>query len=281
LTSLDLSYAGWSLSLRPELGGSISTLRHQNRDVLRATPAGATDPLETACFPLVPYANRIANGRFTFAGQNYDLPRNAPGQDHPLHGVGWNCAWSTGGQDDRSVTLLHSHVADVTWLWNYAAEQRFELSEKGLHITLSVENRDTRSMPAGLGFHPYFPATPKTLLQFEAHSVWLADAAMLPTQSAAVDHFADWSVGETVQRTSLIDNAYAGWIGVARIEGPFGALELTGEGTPFLHVFMPPNADFFCAEPVSDMPDALNRAASLAVLAPGQSRRITMALTLA
>jgi aldose 1-epimerase len=281
LTNIDLDYAGWSLSLRPELGGSISTLRHRDRDILRPTPLSATDVLQTACFPLVPYANRIANGRFSFAGQDHHLPGNASGQYHPLHGVGWKRAWNVGAQDEASATLLHSHVAHAAWPWSYAAEQRFELSEDGLRIVLSVENRDTSAMPASLGFHPYFPATRDTRLTFEAQSVWLADAAMLPTVTAPVDHYADWSAGETVQRASLIDNAYVGWSGKAHIETPLGALDLAAENTPCLHVFMPPGADFFCAEPVSDMPDALNRAETVTILAPGQSRRIIMALTLA
>jgi aldose 1-epimerase len=278
LSQINLSCAGWSLTLRPDLGGSIATLRHDGRDILRPTPATATDPLESACFPLVPYANRIANGRFSFDGRACHLPTNHPGQAHPLHGIGWKSAWTVSGQDEHSATLIHSHNADENWPWTYAAEQHIELSERGLRITLSVENCDTRPMPAGLGFHPYFPATPETCLQFEAKSVWLADAQMLPTQTAEAAHFADWSTGETVQRTSLIDNAYADWCGSAHIEAPFGSLELTGENTPLLHVFMPPGADFFCAEPVSDMPDALNRA-KVTTLKPGQSRRISMTLT--
>jgi len=275
-----LDHAGWGLALLPELGGAISSLRHDGRDVLRPTPAGARDPLEAACFPLVPYANRIAHGRFAFDGQDYHLPLNADGQPHPLHGVGWQRAWEVGAVDLESATLHHRQAADVDWPWSYAAEQHFRLSERGLQVTLSVTNRDPRPMPAGLGFHPYFPASPDTRLTFDAESVWLADAEMLPTDPAEVAHLADWSAGDAVQRTCLIDNAYAGWSGQARIDAPFGTLHLTGESTPYLHVFMLPGADFFCAEPVSDMPDAPNRTPGMTALAPGETRQIGMALTL-
>jgi aldose 1-epimerase len=275
-----LGHAGWSLTLLPELGGAIGSLRHAGHDVLRPTPADARGPLETACFPLVPYANRIAGGRFVFDGQDYHLPRNADGQAHPLHGVGWQRAWEVAAVDARSVTLRHEHPGDGDWPWAYAAEQEFRLAQDGLHLSLSVTNRDSRPMPAGLGFHPYFPATADTRLGFEAQSVWLADAEMLPTAPAAAAHFADWSAGDGVRRTSLIDNAYAGWSGEARIASPSGTLRLTGDGTPYLHVFTPPGEDYFCAEPVSDMPDALNRAPTVTVLAPGQTRRIAMSIGL-
>jgi aldose 1-epimerase len=90
---LHLESGDWRLALQPELGGTIAALTYQSRDILRPTLAGATNPLETACFPLVPYANRIADGRFLFAGETYALPRNMEGQDHPLHGVGWIRGW--------------------------------------------------------------------------------------------------------------------------------------------------------------------------------------------
>ena len=47
-----------------------------------------------ACFPLVPYANRIANGRFAFAGDEVQLRRNWDRDPHPLHGQGWRSAWT-------------------------------------------------------------------------------------------------------------------------------------------------------------------------------------------
>ena len=64
-----LAASDWTTVLRPELGGSVASLTWKGRDVLRPTPAEATDPLQTACFPLVPYANRIAGGRFAFGGR--------------------------------------------------------------------------------------------------------------------------------------------------------------------------------------------------------------------
>jgi len=50
----------------------------------------------------------------------------------------------------------------------------------------------------------------------------------------------------------------------------------------WLHIYAPPGEDFFCVEPVSHRPDALNAADPAAegvrVLAPGKSHSIAMTL---
>ncbi len=277
---LHLEAGDWQVALQPELGGTIAALTYQGRDILRPTPAGATNPLETACFPLVPYANRIADGRFVFVGESYVLPRNMDGQDHPLHGVGWLRCWEVQASDAASAVLIHTHEADANWPWSYRAEQHVSLDGSGLRVSLSVQNTTDRAMPAGLGFHPYFPATDDTRLSFDAKSVWLADDDMLPTERTGTNHFADWSKGETVARSSLIDNAYEGWSKDATIATCNDTITLSGEGTPYLHVFTPPGLGFFCAEPVSDMPNAFNLA-DPTILALGETRTIAMGLTVA
>lgn len=275
-----LAHAGWELELQPALGGSVAAFRRHGADIFRPAAAGADHPLLTACFPLVPYANRIADGRFSVGGEAYALPRNVQGQDHPLHGVGWLTAWTVETADGRHATLGHRHYGDEHWPWAYAAEQRFALDDDGLRITLSVTNRDARPMPVSLGLHPYFAKARVDRLQFTAEGVWLVDAGLLPTERAPADGLGDWAGGDTVDRPALIDNSYAGWAGEAIIARDDGDLRLTGEGTPFLHLFVPPGQDFFCVEPVTAMPDALNRTPPV-MLAPGEVCAISMTVTTA
>ena len=61
---------GARLALAPGRGGAIHEFKWRGRDVLRPTPLGlGDDPLDTSCFPMVPYVNRVAQGRFEFAGR--------------------------------------------------------------------------------------------------------------------------------------------------------------------------------------------------------------------
>ena len=54
-----------------------------------------------ACYPLVPFSNRIANGRLVFDGQRFKLEPNWPGVRHPMHGEGWAHAVGRGAHDGQ------------------------------------------------------------------------------------------------------------------------------------------------------------------------------------
>lgn len=275
---MKLEAHGWALELLPELGGAVGALRHAGYDVLRPIPADARDPLETGCFPLVPYANRIAEGRLVFEGQEHRLPLNFGEHPHSLHGLGWQAEWTMAEAGADHATLTHAHEGGAGWPWAYRAEQRFELARGRCTITLALTNLADAPMPAGLGLHPYFPCDKATRLTARAERVWLADATMLPTVAAPAPYFGDWLAGAPVAGDALIDNAYAGWDGVARIEQRWGSIELRAEGASVLHLYRPPGTGFFCAEPVSHLPDAVNRG-GMDVLGPGETRTLAMTLS--
>ena len=88
-----LQAGGLALELAPEVGGSVASFTADGRPVFRSTPEGYGDVLQAACFPLVPYSNRVFDGAFAFRGREVRLARNNPPQRHPLHGLGWRSAW--------------------------------------------------------------------------------------------------------------------------------------------------------------------------------------------
>src|SRR4051794_16374888 len=85
------------LELKPSIGGSISAFEWIAGDCARPILRECNSPLENvldaACFPLVPYANRIRGGRFTFRGHEVRIAPNMPGDPSPLHGQGWLNPW--------------------------------------------------------------------------------------------------------------------------------------------------------------------------------------------
>jgi aldose 1-epimerase len=265
----------WALEAAPERGGAILSLTLGGRDVLRPTPAVIADPFDVACFPLVPYANRIAHGAFAWDGETIRLPSNHPNQLHPLHGIGWLRSWSVIASSATSIAMRMTHSGDETWPWAFTAEQRLDLSSTGLTATLDLVNDDDRTMPVSLGFHPYF-AMAETLT-FNAKEVWLTDNQMLPTRRAAADALGDWASGGALTRPDLVDHCFVGWQGRASVARDDATIVLAADGAPALHVYVPPGQDFFCAEPVTAMPDAVNRGEA-ATLAPGERFRVVMTI---
>ncbi|AMK16596.1 aldose 1-epimerase [Sphingobium sp. MI1205] len=270
------------MSLAPDRGGALLAWRIGGEDMLRPAPVDARDPLAMASFPLVPYANRVANGRFAFGGRNYCLPRNFGDHPHSLHGLGWLSRWEVQAAGPDSATLCHDHPGSDAWPWPYSATQRIELTGRGLTISLVLRNDATGTAPVGLGFHPYFPISRASFLQFEAAGLWLSEPPdHLPLALAPADGLGDWSTGAAAKGTSLIDHYYAGWDGVAILsDHARRRLTLTATGARGLHVYRPPDAGFLCLEPVSHMPDVINRPDGMDELEPGQSRMLTMSIAL-
>lgn len=233
-----------------------------------------------ASFPLVPYANRIAEGRFDFDGANYRLPLNFGDHPHSLHGFGWQAKWTAKATGATTAQLVHDHGGDAGWPWPYRAEQQVALTALQLSISLSLFNAGDRPMPAGLGFHPYFMADAATTLRFGARSLWLSTPDMLPDREAPAGALGDWSRPAIVRGDRLIDNVYGGWDGAATIERGDGLrLTLTATGADWLHVYRPPGSADFCLEPVSHMPDAIHRG-TMPILPPGDTASLSMTIAI-
>lgn len=275
----------WRATLRPELGGAVASLSWRGRDVLRPTPEAADDPLQTACFPLIPYANRIDQGRFVFEGREVRLTPTPGFEPHTLHGDGWRRPWTVEAEDDRSTTLVLEHPRG-DWPWRWSARQAVVLDEAGLTITLSMTNTDDGPMPAGLGLHPWFIRPEDGRLMLEAEAVWRVDERLIPTDLAPPAAVFDWAEGPRIEAAPFVDNAYDGWNGIARIadESRMVTLEASANAR-WAHVYAPRGEGFVCVEPVTHRPDALNapagEASGLIVLQPGETMVISLRITAA
>lgn len=245
--------------------------------------------LDVACFPLVPFSNRIADGRFVWQGNGQDkaiaLPPNAPAVDarHPLHGYGWLAAWDVADAGADRLRLVHAHEDDV-WPWPYRAELDFTLDAEGLTVRLSLTNLGAEAMPAGLGFHPYFPRTETTRYCGLHRGEWHGGDDPLPVTLDQRTAAIDWWDGKPVW-TRPVDTIYAGREGLLEITWPERRLAATIAPTanlPFTTVYVPHDADWFCVEPVSHLTDAVNRRdpdAPMPLLEPGETAATEMRIS--
>ena len=264
------------LVLAPEVGGAIAAFTVAGHDVLRPKVDGVTDALLTASFPLVPFCNRIPNGRFTFEGREVVLPPNLGDHPHALHGQGWRAAWTLEKTEGGEAVLSYDHPAG-DWPWAYRAEQRFVLGETSLRVELTVTNTSETAMPAGLGFHPYFPARADETLTAANDGVWMIDADVLPTVHHAGAWGPDWAAGAGVAGHDLIDHCYTGWNQRAVLSAPgqAGAMITASEECRWLHIYVPPGEGYLCVEPCASRPNPFGEGdTGMVTLQPGESRSI-------
>lgn len=263
--------------LAPSAGGSIASFSRvwheggREREVhwLRPADAGAVaarNPSAMASFPLLPFCNRIRDGRASFQDREIRFPPNHPAGNspHPLHGIGWQRPWEVESSDAGRAVLTLRVPASEAWPWAFSACQVFTLEPDRLTVDMTLANEDSATMPAGIGHHPYFPHYPGTRLTTGTRAMWQADAEVLPTRLEPGGPVPLLREGVELSRLDL-DNNFVGWERTARIDWPADAhgptRSLVIEAAPPLDYFVlycPRGYPFFCAEPVSQCTDWLN-----------------------
>ncbi|MEQ8857498.1 MAG: aldose 1-epimerase [Pseudomonadales bacterium] len=285
---LHLRHGPFELDLAPEVGGSVAAFRAHGVDLLfndERARRGVDDVLGMSAFPLLPFCGRIAGSRFEFAGRRVELPGNLPPEPHAIHGHGWRDAWTTEWSTHSSAALRFEHPADA-WPWRYEARQTLTLDRHGLSVELELTNLDAAEMPAGLGWHPYFPRRDAALAA-DVRNIWPSGADMIPAGAAALDDACDLRRPRAVAGLAL-DDAFGAGPGGATLIWPDRTLALSAEPPlGFLVVYTPAGRDTFCVEPISHVPDAVNSALApaltgLRVLGSGRSlaTRITLSVEL-
>jgi aldose 1-epimerase len=257
------------LILDPERGGAIREFDWRGKAIFRPTAVMAgDDPFDMACFPMVPFVNRVAHGRFRFGGRAVQLARNWSEDPHPLHGHGWRARWAVVAASASGATLRFDGGADE-WPWRYRCEQRFQLLPDELAVELSIENLSDAPMPAMLGLHPYFREAARAQLQAQLPRVWMTDSAALPLQETPTPTAWQVDPARAIHAVPL-DHCFSGWNGVATLLWPDRTVTIRATHCGHLHVYAPAGKDFFCIEPQSAVPGALGRDAGEAkVVAPG------------
>jgi aldose 1-epimerase len=292
---IELRSGAAAVDVLPEVGGAISSYTWRGRPVLRPMPASALATRNvglSACYPLVPYSNRLRNATLSFQGRDYALERNFGTHAHAIHGVGWQREWAVAFAEPAraQLTLAHDPRGDGarSWPWPFCATQTFELSSLDatavLTMTLTLDSTGVQPFPFGLGWHPFFAADAATTVGFGAQAVWENDATQLPVRRIAVP--AAWPFADARPLGGLaIDNVFTGWSGRADVTNASTGVQATlaaDRACGFLVVYAPPRANFIALEPVTHETDAFNRSAAGAsdvgfrTLAPGRGFSCTM-----
>ena len=276
------------LGLVPQLGGGIAAWQWLRApapvDLWRPWRGDSDDRYTLASFAMLPWSNRISGGGFTHDGRFHAMQPNRDGEPYPIHGDGWLQPWQVTRVDGaHAVMHLHSRHAGGS-PYAFEAEQRLRLVDGGLEQSVSVTHVGPEPLPYGLGLHPWFPRTAATRLHAHVDGVWLSGRDPIPTaHTLRLPSSWDLRTGAPMHG-ELIDNAYTGWDGRARIEWPERALclelEVLAIDTPlgleapaYCLVYRPPQGDAFCFEPITQPIDAfhLQGRPGLVTLAAGQT----------
>jgi aldose 1-epimerase len=271
-----------------EVGGGLRELRLGDRPLLAGYPPdqmcdGARGQL------LVPWPNRIAGGRYSFLGDDLQLPLTEPENGAAIHGL---LRWANFSLVDRTADSLQLgyrlHPQDG-WPFRLDFTVGYTVRPGGLTVRMQATNSGDGPCPYGAGAHPYLhPAAPsidQCELELPADVYFDVDEQKIPTGRRPV-------AGTTLdfrRRRSLagvqLDRAYTGLRrdgdGRARtyLFTPGGRLALwVDEQFDYLEVFTGDSLPDpsrrrtgLGLEPMTCAPDAYRNGDGLVRLAPGET----------
>ena len=229
-------------------------------------------PHRGGCFPMAPWPNRIAGGRFSFDGKEWTVPVDSP--PNAIHGRLTNVPWQVVARTARVVELTARF--DDTWPWLGKAWQRIELTRTGLRLKMEVRS-ERQPFPAGCGWHPWFRADVVGATEVRpsvpaATRYVLKD--QLPTGETVVPQ-GDFVLDGRPVGDRHLDDCYTGIDGAITIDWGTFAMSMTAiSEQPHVTVFTPGYA--VCVEPQTCVADAFNLAArdvpnvGFAVATPGR-----------
>ena len=109
---------------------------------------------------LFPFPNRIKNGSYTFEGENYQFSINESSRKNALHGFlhkkSFSYSDNTILENQASISFVYeSEKNQKGYPFHFVFSVRYILNHQGLHLEVTVINKDTVTFPVGYGWHPY------------------------------------------------------------------------------------------------------------------------------
>jgi aldose 1-epimerase len=198
--------------LRATITGVAAAIRTLSIDGVDLVPSYGEDqtPPFGAGIVLVPWPNRIRDGRWSHDGVDHQLAITEPKYHNAIHGL---LRWTEYREVERtrdSITLAATVYPQLGYPYLLATAVRYELVADGLKVTHYLENQGGAPAPVAVGTHPFVKIggvrTDDLTLRLDAASHIEVDDRLLPTGEVPVDGSVwDFREGRRVGDVSLDD----------------------------------------------------------------------------
>ncbi len=279
-----------------EVGAYLREYAVGDRDVIHPFPEDSLPPAGNGGV-LVPWPNRLRDGKYTYEGVEYQLPITEPERGTALHGLALWQRWTVTEHTESAVTLELPLVPTPGYPFPVRFALTYSLSDGGLMVHLVAANEGTRTAPYGVGFHPWLSPGGADLddctLRMDAATRVTVDDRLLPDGTEPAQGPLDFRTPSTLRGVAL-DDAY---VDVSRDEQGLAWIQLAAPDGRTAAVWMDESMDTFqvctgdelvpaanrtgvAAEPMSCIADAFNSGDRLVHLQPGARHEVTWGATL-
>lgn len=273
-----------------EVGGGIRSYENGGRPVLESySPTAICDGAHGAL--LIPWPNRVADGRYQFDGQTHQLALTEPEQHHAIHGLMRWRAWTEQDHQPHRVELATRLYPSSEYPFQLDLRVGYELGPGGLVVTIAALNSGHTACPFAAGQHPYLSPGDGPIdactLEVAAETRIVTDDRQIPVGSEPTRGGADdWSKPHAIGNRRL-DDAFTdlvrdgegrAWVRLGAPDG--GTVELWADRHfPVMQVFTGDTLEpgrrrrGLAVEPMSAPANAFQSGQGLVRLEPGQEWR--------
>jgi aldose 1-epimerase len=238
--------------------------------------------------PLMPWPNRLRDGRYEWAGSTQQLPLTEPETGTAIHGLVRWANWSVLERAEASIAMGYRLYPQPGWPGTLDLRIEYRLDDAGLTVTTTALNAGSGPCPFGAGFHPYIGMGVDRVdgleMQVPAHRRLQSDERGLPTGWTPVAGGAS-----DYRQRRLIDSAQLDdcFTDLERGEDGLARVAIAAAGRPatvwldrafeYVMVFtgdtLPASSRRrgLAVEPMSCPPDALRSGEGLVTLGPGDA----------
>lgn len=281
---------GEYVTILPSLGGRVHEIvlrAGKKRFSILESPQTAAEVIENKHFAgvkLIPFAGRIVDGEYKFGGTSYKLRANSSG-NFAIHGFvadkRFQITKSTARPNHASVVLSYAHKGTTKgYPFKFLVRLTYTLRDSTLACTTEIHNIDSRPIPIGDGWHPYFKTSGsigKMLLSLPSHAV----VEVTPTFKVPTGEAIKASRGRNLialsrkEMDSVFDFGGKRRRVTTKLIDPKLKLEIqlwqeSGKGNyRYLVIYRPPTGSSVAIEPWTCAPNAYNNNMGLIVLKPG------------
>lgn len=240
---------------------------------------------------LIPWPNRVRDGRYSFAGKRQQLALTEPANGNAIHGLVRWANWQAESTEPARVVMTLRLHPQPGWSGSLDLSMTAELSASGLTVTTRARNSGGVEVPYGTGAHPYLTVggdrVDSATLEVPAGRFAAPDDRGIPVDPRPVDG-TDYDFREGRRIDDLVlDTAYTDIVrdpdGMWRVrlkdrESGSAATVWADETHPWLQLFTGDTLPAgkarvgLAVEPMTCGPDAFNTGEGLLVLAPGEGQ---------
>lgn len=271
-----------------EVGGGLRLYQVGERPVIQAYDKGSVcDGAHGA--PLIPWPNRLADGRYSFGGEDHQLPIDEVEKSNAIHGLLRWRNWEAEQSSEHQVVVSTRLHPMQGYPFSLEVSITYRLSRAGLEVETTARNFGDHPLPYGSGQHPYLSPGEGTIdschLELRAGRRFLTDARQLPLGSELVagtefDFFEPRPLGSLAIDSAFTDLARDGegraWVHLGGNDGATASLWVD-EHYPIVELY---TGDTLAsdrrrrglgAEPMTCPPNAFQSGQHLLALAPGEA----------